>query len=136
MNAEVIGRKQQEEFVNDRNKESFILLSNTEKNLYNIKSFIENRKDTRWDMFNRVAEEDIDLKELSFSLSPTALSLSSLDGSLYKGCKASLLHRLEESIPLSDLQSLVGAVQIFDAMVIMQQIPASVNTLVTYLIIF
>ena len=47
MNAEVIGRKQQEEFVNDRNKESFILLSNTEKNLYNIKSFIENRKDTR-----------------------------------------------------------------------------------------
>ena len=136
MNAEVIGRKQQEEFVNDRNKESFILLSNTEKNLYYIKSFIENRKDTRWDMFNRVAEEDIDLKELSFSLSPTALSLSSLDGSLYKGCKASLLHRLEESIPLSDLQSLVGAVQIFDAMVIMQQIPASVNTLVTYLIIF
>ena len=136
MNAEVIGRKQQEEFVNDRNKESFILLYNTEKNLYYIKSFIENRKDTRWDMFNRVAEEDIDLKELSFSLSPTALSLSSLDGSLYKGCKASLLHRLEESIPLSDLQSLVGAVQIFDAMVIMQQIPASVNTLVTYLIIF
>ena len=87
-------------------------------------------------MFNRVAEEDIGFKELSFSLSPTALSLSSLDGSLYKGCKASLLHRLEESIPLSDLQSLVGAVQIFDAMVIMQQIPASVNTLVTYLIIF
>ena len=87
-------------------------------------------------MFNRVAVEDIGLKELSFSLSPTALSLSSLDGSLYKGCKASLLHRLEESIPLSDLQSLVGAVQIFDAMVIMQQIPASVNTLVTCLIIF
>ena len=47
MNAEVIGRKQQEEFVNDRNKESFILLYNTEKNLYYIKSFIENRKDTR-----------------------------------------------------------------------------------------
>ena len=47
MNAEVIGRKQQEEFVNDRNKESFILLSNTEKNLYYIKSFIENRKDFR-----------------------------------------------------------------------------------------
>ena len=93
-------------------------------------------------MFNRVlvarefAEEDIGLKELSFSLSPAALSLSSLDGSLYKGCKASLLHRLEESIPLSDLQSLAGAVQIFDAMVIMQQILASVNALVTYLIIF
>ena len=47
MNAEVIGRKQQEEFVNDRNKENFILLSNTEKNLYYIKRFIENRKDTR-----------------------------------------------------------------------------------------
>ena len=74
------------------------------------------------------AEEDTILKELlSFSLSPVALLLASLDGSLYKGCKASLLHRLEESIPLSDLQSLAGAVQIFDAMVIMQQILASVN---------
>ena len=75
------------------------------------------------------AEEDISLKELlSFSLSPVALSLSSLDGSLYKGCKASLLHRLEESILSSDLQSLADAVQVFDAMAIMQQIPASVNT--------
>ena len=87
------------------------------------------------DMFNRVlvacefAEEDISLKELLFfSLSPIALSLSSLDGSLCKGCKASLFHHLEESIPFSDLQSLADAVQIFDAMVIMQQIPASVNT--------
>ena len=86
-------------------------------------------------MFNRAlvarefAEEDISLKELlSFSLSPVPLSLSSLDGSLYKGCKASFLHRLEESIPFSDLQSLADAVQIFDAIGIMQQIPASVNT--------
>ena len=39
-----------------------------------------------------------------------------------------LLHRLEESIPFSDLQSLADAVQIFDAIGIMQQIPASVNT--------
>ena len=53
------------------------------------------------------AEENISLKELlSFSLSPAALSFSLLDGSLYKGCKASLLHRLEESLPFSDLQSL------------------------------
>ena len=51
-----------------------------------------------------------------------------MDGSLCKGCKASLFHHLEESIPFSDLQSLADAVQIFDAMVIMQQIPASVNT--------
>ena len=53
------------------------------------------------------AEENISLKELlSFSLSSAALSFSSLDGSLYKGCKASLLHRLEESLPFSVLQSL------------------------------
>ena len=53
-------------------------------------------------MFNRVvvaqefAEENISLKELlSFSLSLVALSLSSLDGSLYKACKASLFQHLE-----------------------------------------
>ena len=86
-------------------------------------------------MFNRAlvarefAEEDISLKELlSFSLSPVALSLSSMDGSLCKGCKTSLLYCLEENIAFSDLQSLADAVQIFDAMVIMQQISAWVNT--------
>ena len=65
---------------------------------------------------------------LSFSSSPVALSLSSLDSSLYNWCKASHLQHLKESIPLSDLQSLTGAVQIFDAMYMMQQIPAFVNT--------
>ena len=86
-------------------------------------------------MFNRAlvarefAEEDISLKELlSFVLSPVALSLSSMDGSLCKGCKTSLLYCLEENIAFSDLQSLADAVQIFDAMVIMQQISAWVNT--------
>ena len=80
-------------------------------------------------MLNRVvvahefAKENISLKELlSFSFSPVALSLSSLDGSLYKAYKASLFQHLEESIPLSDLQCLAGAVQIFDAMVIVQEI--------------
>ena len=72
------------------------------------------------------------LKRTSVSKScylfPCQPSLSSLDGSLYKGCKASLLHCLEESIPFSNLQSLADAVQILDAMVIIQQIPASVNT--------
>ena len=86
------------------------------------------------DIFNRdlaaheFTKENISLKELlSFGLSPIALSLSSLDGSLYKGRKASLLHRLEESIRLSDLPSLAGAIEIFNAMFIMQQILVSVN---------
>ena len=143
MNAEVIGRKQQEEFVNDRiktKKVSFYCPIKKKK----LKTFSMNTSKissktgkaiVERDMFIRVlvarefAEEDISLKELlSFSLSAIALSLSSLDGSLYKGCKASLLHCLEESIPFSNLQSLADAVQILDAMVIIQQIPASVNT--------
>ena len=140
INAEVIGRKQQEQFVSDRiktKKVSFYYPIKKNK----LKTFSMNTSKissktgkalVERDMFNRVlvahefAEEDISLKELlSFFLSPVALSLYSLDGSL---CKASLLHRFEESIPFYDLQSLADAVQIFDAMVIKQQISASVNT--------
>ena len=51
-----------------------------------------------------------------------------MDRSLYERCKASLLHRLEENIPFSDLQSLADTVQIFGIMAITQQISASVNT--------
>ena len=130
MNAEVTGSKQ-EEFVNDRiktKKLSFYYPIRKNK-LKTISTSIAER-----DMFNRVlvahefTEEIISLKGLSFFLSPIALSLSSSDGSLYKGCKASLLQRLAECVPLSDLQFLAGAMQIFDAMVMMQQIPYSVNT--------
>ena len=63
-------------------------------------------------MFNRIlvarelAEKEISLKEsLSFSLSPVALSLSSLSGSLHTECKASFLQRLQENIPLSDMHA-------------------------------
>ena len=63
-------------------------------------------------MFNRdlvareFAEEDISLNELlSFSLSPDALLLSSVDRSLQTGYKASFLQRLEETIPLSDMHA-------------------------------
>ena len=137
MNAEVIGRKLQEEFVNDRiktKKVSFYYpikknkLNTFSTNISKVSLKIGKILAER-DMFNRVvvahefAEENISLKELlSFSLSPVALSLSSLDGSLYKECKASLFQHLEESISLSDLQCLAGAVQIFDAMVIVQEI--------------
>ena len=79
-------------------------------------------------MLKEIQKGSFSVRRVSFSLLPVALSLSLSDGSQFKGCKAGLLQRLAESIPLSDLQSLAGAVQIFDAMVIMQQIPASMNT--------
>ena len=118
LNAEVIGRKLQEEFVNDRIKIKEISfyypikknkLKTFSTNISKVSSKTRKVLAER-DMFNRVlvarefAEEYISLKELlSFSLSPVALSLSSSDGSLYKGCKASLLQYLEKGIPSSDL---------------------------------
>ena len=104
MNAEVIGKKLQEEFVNARiktKKASFYYL--IKKNKW--KAFFTNiskvfsktgKALAERDMFNRVlvahevAEEDIGLKEWPFSLPTVTLPLSSLDGFLYKGCKASL----------------------------------------------
>ena len=120
MNAEVMGTKLQEKFVNDRTKTkkvSFYYLIKKYKlktlstNISKVSSKTGKTIADR-DTFSRVlvahefAEKDISLKELLFlSLSPDALSLSSLDGSLYTGCKASLLKRLEQSIPLSDMHA-------------------------------
>ena len=85
-------------------------------------------------MFNRVlvvcefSEEDVSFKELlSFSYHPLHCHYRNWMDPYIKDVKL-VPQRLEENIPLNDLYSLACAVQIFDAMIVMQQIPASVNS--------